>query len=204
MRKLIIFIIFIPHSLSIMAKDILREKYPCGLLTESYGILTESDIMYDMIGYEPTAYSLAGDLESYSRWQCFPVKSVKFTYTLWRDIHPKGDSSKIVWLCDSSFLVKDKKIIHRYFDRIVKYREACRKMFADWKKLRKGNKYVCFNGYSTRLRKLVKFWYWNKTKTKNGCISHFVGQCDTEKMEPISVSKLASKKKKCSESLPFL
>lgn len=114
------------------------------------------------------------------RWQCFPVNAVKFSYSTWRDNHPMGASDVIVTLCDFSFEVKDQPYSHYYYDRRARDVDSCSSLLKDWKRLCSGQSHVCFSGEQDSLHQKEKVWTWNKIKTKKGCVSLFVGDCDTK------------------------
>jgi hypothetical protein len=40
---------------------------------------------------------------------------------------------------------------------------------------------TCILGEAGSYENKEKGWTWGKTKTKNGCMSYFVGECDSEK-----------------------
>lgn len=179
MRFFIFFFISF-YCLPILSKSSLQGKYPHGLLTDDYGVLTEADLVYATKGVEFTPYKLEDDLSVYQRWQCFETKKVLFKYPTWRDDY--SDFGLGATLCDYTFEVKDNAgIKHVYFIRRAWEIETCRMVFREWKRVRKNSKYVCLLGEAGSYANKEKGWVWGKTKTKSKCMSYFVGECDSEK-----------------------
>ena len=65
-------------SLSLWAISPLQQKYPYGLLTDDYGILSEADLLVETRGLEITPYDIKNDMLAFRRWQCFETKKVEF------------------------------------------------------------------------------------------------------------------------------
>ena len=149
------------------------------VLTDDYGILTDADLLYEtQRGVTP--YKLEDGLSAYQRWQCFETKKVLFKYSAWRDDY--SDFARGATLCDYSFNVTDAAgVYHLYVARRAKELIDCRELFREWKKIRKNSKYTCILGEAGSYENKEKGWIWGKTKTKNGCMSYFVGECDSEK-----------------------
>jgi hypothetical protein len=168
-------------QLNAFALDSLHKNYPDNLLTDNYEILTEADLLYDLKkDGNPEKYDINKMQPGTYRWQCFSSKSVNFSYSTWRDNHPMGASDVIITMCDFSFSVKGQPYSHFYHDRRARDVESCRRLRKDWKRLSVGQSYVCFNGEPGSLHQKEKLWTWNKIKTKKGCVSLFLGDCETK------------------------
>lgn len=179
MKKSTIFL-FLLHSFLAQAESLLQKKYPQGLLTDDYGVLNEADLFYETKRAMGTSYKLEDDLSVHQRWQCFETKKVQFRYSMWRDDY--SDYGPGATLCDYSFRVNDEiGVQHIYVARRAKARTDCRELFKEWKKIRKNSKYTCLIGEPASYENKEKAWIWGKTKTKNGCMSYFMGECDSEK-----------------------
>jgi hypothetical protein len=163
------------------AKSPLQEKYPHGLLSDDYGLLNEADLIYETKRARETPYQIEDGTSAYQRWQCFETKKVLFKYSAWQELD--SDFGKgISILCDYSFRLTDKTgIKHMYYARKSWPLETCREAFHEWKRVRKNSKYVCIIGEASSYENKEKGWVWGKTKTKNGCMSYFLGECDSEK-----------------------
>lgn len=145
----------------------LQKKYPDLVLSDDYGILSEKDIIFAVKEGRGSAL-----------WQCFPTKDTKFSYNSWLEIDdPNATSVEVNRLCDFNIKVKAKAFNHFYFDRRARYVYTCRLLQKGWKELTKNQSYVCLNGSSGILNGKEKSWFWNKAKTKNGCMSLFSGHC---------------------------
>jgi hypothetical protein len=167
-----LFIPFLISQISAHAEDSLQKKYPDIMLTNDYAIVSEVDILYDIKKHGRGA----------SLWQCFETSKVEFRYNTWKESDPLGPSNIIVTLCDFHFQAKDLSGIKQiYYGRRARQVEGCRMYFDEWKQLRKSEKYACFIGEAGSYDNGEKWWVWGKTKTKNGCMSYFVGECDSEK-----------------------
>lgn len=177
--KSLFFLFALLASFLIHAKSLLQEKYPQGLLTDDYDVLTEPDLVYATKGVNLSPYKLEDDLSVYQRWQCFETRKIKFLYNTWRDDY--SDFGSGATLCDYSFEVNDEAGVHHlYVARRAKEVVDCRELFREWKKVRKNSKFTCILGEPGSYENKEKGWTWGKTKTKNGCISYFVGECDSE------------------------
>ncbi len=178
MKSLISFLILF-YCFPAISKSLLQEKYPQGLLTDDYGVLNKTDLVYEtQRGVTP--YKLEDDLSAYQRWQCFETKKIKFLYDVRRDDYSDFGHGAI--LCDYSFEVNDDAGVHHfYIARRAKEITDCRALFREWKKIRKNSQYACILGEAGSYKNKEKAWTWGKTKTKNGCMSYFVGECDSEK-----------------------
>jgi hypothetical protein len=167
------------YCLPVISKSLLQEKYPHGLLTDHYGILTEADLLYEtQRGVTP--YKLENGQSAYQRWQCFETRKIKFLYDIRLDDYT--DFGRGATLCDYSFEVKDEADVHHFYvARRAKEITDCRELFREWKKVRKNSKYTCILGEAGSYENKEKGWTWGKTKTKNGCMSYFDGECDSEK-----------------------
>jgi len=157
---------------NVLAKNYsLANKYPDLILTNDYGILSETDILFDIQEGRGSAL-----------WQCFPLKDTKFNYKSWLEIDdPDAKVVEVNRFCDFNITVKAKDLNHFYYDRRARYLYTCRLFQKKWKELTKNQSYVCLNGSSGTISGKGKSWLWNKAKTKNGCISLFSGgHCDNK------------------------
>ena len=104
--KIIVFLFILQASFFIHAKSLLEEKYPEGLLTRDYGILTEADLLYETKVAKVTPYKSKEIQPAYQRWQCFQTSEILFKYSAWKEV--SSDYAKgIAILCDYSFRVTD-------------------------------------------------------------------------------------------------
>ncbi len=161
-----------------MANSDLRRKYPHGLLSEDYGILSERDLLSDIKKAHPTPYNINEFQPGYLRWQCFPTSNVTFKMETFKDNDPMGASDVIVELCFFSITVRGVFPKHSYGGRRAYRAEFCKNLKSEWRRVTSSTKHVCLNGYpDSVLRKGEKAWTWNKFKTLKGCYSYWYKDC---------------------------
>lgn len=179
----IVSLVFFPKN--DFSKTSKSTKYPYGLITSGYGIITEDDLAYDSLRRKILPYNPhdSTDLDSL-HWQCFPVKDVSPKYTTWRDNDPMGAWDVIVTLCDLEIIVRHEKELQIYGDRRAHLVDYCQEFVTEWRKLTKDQDIVCLNGdggnyLEDKVNGKYKLWTWEKFKTNKGCYSYFYGTCDT-------------------------
>lgn len=150
-----------------LAEESLKKKYSDMILTEDYGIVREVDMLYDIQKHG----------RKLIRWQCFPVKSAKLSYTTWKENDPQGASDEIVTLCDYNITLKGEPLDHFYFDRRARNMFFFSLFQKEWKRLIKDQQFFCINGEPWDLDGKTQGWVWNKIQTNNGCFSLFEGEC---------------------------
>ncbi len=165
----------------LFGKENLRQKYPDGLLTDDFSILSEADLIHDINNGNSRPYKIKEMQPGYYRWQCFPTKDVAYRYDTWKNNDPMGSSEIIVSLCMFGVHVKSKKLQHLYVDRRARRLEFCQELNTKWKKLTKDQTYLCLNGEPHGLEGSEVSWTWNKIKTHKGCASLFGDDCDPKK-----------------------
>lgn len=162
----------------------IKNKYPTILLTEDYDILSENDLASYTWGIKPVPFSIK-EHSDYQYWQCFPRDRVSMIlkdkgYSSedigWKENY--GDLQIEVWL--------DGLISHQYFMRRPSSVSGYEEVFNRWQNLMKNEKYVCLGGrfshYEEKiengLKKKIYSWTFDRIKTKNGCDSYFINQCN--------------------------
>ncbi len=148
----------------------LQHKYPDLVLSDDYGILDESDIIYDIHKLGRGA----------AIWQCFSINEVRYSYSTFVDVDPTGDTKEVNTFCDFTFSTKKREIQSFYYDRSARDIYSCRKRNKKWKKITTGQSHVCLSGSFRRVDGKRETWFWNKTKTKKGCDSLFEEYCNTK------------------------
>jgi hypothetical protein len=178
--------------LSIEARDAdaqipaFAKKYPGGLLTGDYGIVTEQDLELEASTGTPGPFKPSEDSPGYNRWQCFPVKDVKPKVRTWRDSDGAGPNNVIVTMCDLETWVEHHGQIDVYYGRRAKENTYCREYLRAWKHLTRGEPFVCLSGEYHGISPPEpgapqipsRDWTWDKIKTKKGCHSYFTSECD--------------------------
>jgi hypothetical protein len=154
----LVIVLMVTESL-VFATNRFSDKYPYGLLTDDFGILSEHDLERNTEGRLPEPFdpSKGG---SYAYWQCFPIQQV----TLLCD----GDWFEIV--------ARDHGIRHKYLPpHIIGNKECVGYYQKNWRRLTRNQSYVCLSGPYTSFWKKEKktLWAFEKFKTKKGCFCYF-------------------------------
>ncbi|MDP3705136.1 MAG: hypothetical protein Q8R24_04410 [Legionellaceae bacterium] len=161
-----------------------KNKYSHVLLTQDYGILNENDLAAYTWNNNPPLFSEKNP-KNYNYWQCFPRDHVSIT------LIDKGFSAEEIGNTENygDLFIKawsENGILHEYSMRRLQEVSEQQKIFMQWQKLMKGEKYVCLAGLSGDFEKSMKdnkeyvtyFWTFDKIKTKKGCDSFFLNQCN--------------------------
>lgn len=175
MRAVLIFFSLL-LLISCVGKKSLHEKFPEELLTEDFGILTQKDL------FNKTYVYPIGKLDTQSspapRWFCFENKENIFK----AKCIPTGKNEEIGEIGSEleMKLKSDEKVIEYYFDRNISH-EVCEEHRLAWKKIMEGEKYFCVSArlmeVDTKNTNKIQGAF-DKLKTKKGCDSLFIGQCD--------------------------
>lgn len=161
-----------------------NEKYPYGLLTSSYGIVTEDDLAYDALRREIKPYDPTDKIGPL-RWQCFATNEIEAKYKSWRGSDGMDAWNKMFTMCTFEITVRHRGELHHYSDHRAHKVGYCRDFIRAWKWITKGQKFVCLNGdggsydQNSKDEKYIS-WTWEKFKTKKGCYSYFADECNTK------------------------
>jgi hypothetical protein len=153
----------------------LHSKYPHALLGNDFGILKEDDLAINSCTADPIPFSKTST--SYPYWQCFEVSKTKIEC----DGHKYAESEKMRFsLLVLSAVTKEGN--HEYFHDRMMPLGACREFIRDWKRLVKGQEYVCISGSfvnknADETDRPVLLWDFDRFKTRRGCSSYFEGGC---------------------------
>src|SRR5579871_2247660 len=113
-----------------------------GLLTPSYGIVTEDDLAFDAQRYVMRPYDPA-DAIGPARWQCFPAKDAIATYRSWRGPDPRGAWNEILDLCFLEIRVHHNGEWQLFSDHRAHEADYCKDVVRDWHRLIRGEPVVC-------------------------------------------------------------
>lgn len=159
-------------------------RYPYGLLTSGYGIVTEDDLAYDAQNRASTPYDPTKDFNSL-HWQCFPVSAIKQISRSWLGMDGAENSDNIYKMCAIEIEIQFNGERQFYVDRRGHRIAYCKEFSQSWNQLISGEDIVCLNGDGGEYQKdkdgsRYKLWTWEKVKTRKGCDSYFAGECKTE------------------------
>jgi hypothetical protein len=168
-------------SISLAAK----QKYPFPLLTEDYGILNEHDLALYSYIYNVNPRPFTGKPSGLNYWQCFPRENISIT------LEDMGYSSEdFSWKDTASDLeisgMVRPGVFHEYGMRRAWPVRDFQKQFNSWRRLMKGEKYVCLAGHFVNysepsdygVKRKVYGWIFDRLKTKKGCVAYLNSDCD--------------------------
>lgn len=183
MRKRIVFLILgAVASLSTLGRtnslDAIRLKYPYGILTEDYGMLSDEDFRINACIATPAPVSET-KISNYPIWQCFETRDFKTTCE--GAVFDSDEGSQMTSLVIST--TANTSEIQEFFVPIPMKLQDCEQFFREWDKYTLNEKYVCIcgslpQGNKKQGGKKVTSWVFNRFKTKKGCDSYAKGQCD--------------------------
>lgn len=156
----------------------LHSNYPYGLLGDDFGVLNEEDLAIDTCIASAAPFSESST--SYPYWQCFEVSQAKIACE--GNKYSASEKTRFTFLVVSGVR---KDGLHEYFHDRAMPLESCKEFVRDWKRLLKGQRYVCISGAFTQRRQgkvghWISQWDFNRFKTKRGCSSYFEGGCSME------------------------
>lgn len=154
-----------------------QKKYPYVLLSNDYGILNENDLGDFSWGFKRHPFNPKDIGGNY--WQCFPRESVEIT------LKDMGSSaSEVGWrdnIADLEIKVwVNPNLVHEYEMRAQWSIVDFEKRFNKWRRIMKGEKYVCLAGdfvnyehkNANGIERDVYGWIFEKIKTRKGCDSY--------------------------------
>ena len=162
----------------LISRDEIRSKYPYGILTEDYGILSEEDFRINTCIAKPEPFSET-KMSNYPIWQSFEVRDLKI-YCEGNTYDP-DEGSRMTSLVIS--MVRNKAGLQEYFIPKPMKIQECKEFIREWDNYTLNEKYICLCGSlpqvdKERGGKKVTSWVFNRFKTKKGCDSYAEGQCD--------------------------
>ncbi|HWU42073.1 MAG TPA: hypothetical protein VN132_01505 [Bdellovibrio sp.] len=151
----------------------LKSKFPFGLLSDDYGILSVNDLAMNACDVEPKKFNPEKHhYNPYEYWQCFESKSLSF-------------------ICDSSGVPDEHEgimglviikasvnhIHHEYLERRPWPIKDCKGFLKDAADLLKGVQYACISGSFIENEidhsgHQTTSWVFERLKTKKGCEGH--------------------------------
>ncbi len=162
------------------AVSIEQNKYPYVLLSNDYNILSENDLGDFSWGFpQNKGYPFNPKETGGNYWQCFPRESIEIT------LKDTGSSADEIGGKDNIADLEIKvwvnpNLVHEYGMRARWSVADFEKRFNKWRKIMKGEKYVCLAGdfvnfehkKENGIERDVYNWIFEKIKTKKGCDSY--------------------------------
>lgn len=148
----------------------IKSKFPFGLLSDDYGILTKDDLAYNAC--EATAEPFTPTFHVYQHWQCFESKSISF------DCDSNGTADKYEGVMGLIIVkVSTQTIQHEYIERRIWPIKDCKNFIKDAALLLKGSHHACLSGSfvdseTGKSGNKSMNWILERIKTKKGCEGH--------------------------------
>lgn len=154
----------------------LKKKYPYGLLTNDFGILSESDLAIN------TCYGMVDPVSSgngaYPYWQCFETKNTKFECA--RGDYDNEEKSMMTIM---AIVVEQGQHSDEYLSPRAIRMADCQYFKHEWMRTTKKETHVCISGQEMTYKKQTlkgtkSFWIFDKFKTSKSCVPYFENGCD--------------------------
>ncbi|MGE0632176.1 MAG: hypothetical protein AB7O96_07190 [Pseudobdellovibrionaceae bacterium] len=178
MQKIISpFIIIFLLGCTTSPKTFLQKKYPEGMLTQDFGILSEEDLKHYYNNGDP--HRLGERFSNFGYWICAPISQVNFSCD---DFGKNEDDGEHYGEAE----IKIRADIARYEfgGRHALPIEGCWGRVQDWKKLTRHQSHVCVSGYEAgpKMEEKVPVYgfVYDRIKTKSGCDDWFDQNCKND------------------------
>ena len=174
--SLLICIIFIGARAHSAHLENITRHYPHGLLGDDFGVLSENDLAANTCGVDVEPFSEKSS--AYPYWQCFLTKDASIGCDV-----TEYDSTEKSPLAILAVTASRRNEEHEYVSRRAIRLSNCNWFKNEWKRIAKHEKYLCLSGPLVGGPELVggkksTTWVFDKFKTRKGCVSFFVDQCD--------------------------
>jgi hypothetical protein len=148
----------------------LSGKFPYGLLSDDYGILSLSDLAINSCHVEPKLFDpTSSEAYPYEYWKCFENKNISFA------CDSNGIADKYEGVMGLIIItVKNDNLIDTYLEHRLWPIKQCKSFNKDAKTLLKGVKHVCFSGefisqeVNSKGKKEMT-WNFERIKIRKGC-----------------------------------
>lgn len=146
----------------------LKSKFPNGLLSDDYGVLTLNDLALNACRLKPPPF-IPGATHSYQYWICFESKSVLPT------CHDEGVDETEGHIGRVYIEVFHQEMFYRFFEQRPWPIRDCSSFVKDLKKIMKGTSHACISASSiTKEEKnnrgqMERIGFLHRFKTRKGC-----------------------------------
>lgn len=169
------FILCLISSVAFGAADHLAElksKFPYGLLSDDYGILSVNDLAMNACIARPKPFNADNHYYPYEYWQCFESKTLSFSCDSSGvpDEH-EGIMGLVIVKASSN------QVQHEYLERKLWPIKDCKNFLKDAAALLKGTRYACISGSFIENEvdhsgHQTTSWVFERLKTEKGCEGH--------------------------------
>jgi hypothetical protein len=160
--------------------EILKSKFPYGLLGDDYGILTTDDLAINACRFKAQPFPPEAWVTPFEYWQCFDSKSISF------DCDSSGVSDEHEGAEGLVVVKASIGITHyEYIERRPWPIRECRNFIKELRVLLKGSPHACISGSylsdeTDKAGRKTSNWLFERLKTRKGCEGR---DCEfTEKM----------------------
>ena len=155
----------------------LNAKYPYGLLGEDFDLLTDRDLIANTCQVDPAPFPSSAN---FPYWQCFHTKNVKLECDPEGGIHDPGKPQQVLIVLE----IHDELGHQEYLSRRYIDLDDCISYRKEWRKLTRHQSHVCISGSyihdELKSGENVRYWIFDKYKTRAGCDSYFAGACNVK------------------------
>jgi hypothetical protein len=149
--------------------QLLREKFPFGLLGDDFGVLTTNDLAINACFVKKPKPFKLGAMDPYEYWQCFETKKIKLACAE-RGVSNKAEGPE----ARVEISVFDTQSKHVFFANRPWALQDCTSFLRDLKKLIKDVKHACISAAyigieSEESGKTTYAGVFHRLKTKKGC-----------------------------------
>jgi hypothetical protein len=147
----------------------LRSKYPYGLLSDDFGILTLNDLALNACYFKPEPFPPVDFTSTYEYWQCFESRTISLSC----DSNGVPDEHEgIMGLVVVDAFTDGVK--HEYIERRPWKIRDCKDTLKNIATLTKGTSHVCISGSfieteTDKAGKKTASWLFDRFKTRKGC-----------------------------------
>ena len=150
----------------------LKSKFPYGLLSDDYGILTVNDLAVNACIAEPRPFNTDNRYYPYEYWQCFESKTISFNCDS-NGVPNKQEGVMGLIVMRASI----NHIKYEYIERRLWPIKDCKGFLKDTRALLKGIQHACVSGSfigneTNHLGHQTSSWIFERIKTKKGCEGH--------------------------------
>ena len=176
MQKIVLIILFVFQLLNCTSrpKSPMQKSYPHAMITNDYGIVSESDLRFSYEEGNPNP--LGGEITNFIYWICTKKENFRF------NCHEMGPSDLIEHNADVEISIIDEKISYHFSGRRAIPFQGCLEWVKEWNKMLENDSHACVAGnhameeYHPDGKREFRFIY-ERFKTKDKCTSWFLDHC---------------------------
>lgn len=154
----------------------LQQRFPLGMVTNDYGVLSEDDLNFYEMNGQPNP--LGGEITNFAYWICAPTSHIRFKCN---DFGRPNDINE-EHLGEPEIFIHDKTKRYHFAGRRAFPIQGCVEKVDLWNALASMQNHLCVSGYQagpeTNSNGLIEFTFvYDRIKSHSGCDSWFDGGC---------------------------